>query len=139
MADPLTALGAIAASSQLAGQLISTSLAIYDFCLKVHDVPSSIREQFTHLEQLTNIARLIIQNPALQTHMVASVLGTCLRQATELRQLLEKGSASEGSHVIISFQKAFIGVMNEKKVMELFQQLERAKVSLGICIQEIDS
>ena len=139
MGDPVTVLGVIAATSQLAGQLISTSFAIHNFCLKIHDAPSLIREQSTHLEQVTRIAGLIIQNPGLQTASVASVLGTCMREAEELRQLLEEGVASEGSHAMIKFKKAFLSVANEKKVMGLFQQLERAKVSLGICIQEIDS
>lgn len=139
MAEIITALGVIAASSQLAEQLISTSFAIYGFCLKIHDAPSSIREQLTHLEQLTSIGRLVIQNPGLQTDMMASVLRTCLREAEELRQLLENGIASEGSPAIIRVRKAFVGVVNENKTMGLFQKLERAKVSLGICIQEIDS
>ncbi len=119
--------------------LISTSFAIYDFCLKIHDAPTYIREQLTHLKQLTSIAGLIIQNPGLQTNLIASVLGTCLHEAEQLRQLLENGVSSERTHAIVRFQKACVGIMNEKKTVGLFQQLERAKISLCICIQEIDS
>ena len=139
MTDPLTIAATIAASSQIAEQLFSASLAIHNCWLRIHDAPSSVRKQFLHLEQLTSIARLVIQNPGLQTDSVASVLGTCLREAEELRELMDKSVASEGSHAIIKFQKAFVGVINEKKVMTLFQRLERAKVSLALCVQEIDS
>lgn len=79
MAEPLTALGTIAANSQPAGRIFSTSFAICDFCLKIHDAPSSIREQFTHL-----------QNPELQTCSVASVMGTYAREVEEVRRLLDK-------------------------------------------------
>jgi hypothetical protein len=138
MADPLTILSAVSASSQIAEHLIAASLAIYNFCLKIQRAPQSIRKQIMHVEQLTSIARLIIQNPGLQTDSVASVLETCLREVEELRRLLEKSLASERSHVI-KFQKAFFAVMNEKKVIALFQRLEREKVSLTLCIQEVDS
>jgi len=139
MAQPLIVLSAIAASSQIAGQIITASCAIHDLYRKIHDAPSTVRRQILHLEHLTSISRLIIQNPGLQTDSVAAVLGDCLCEIQELRQLLDKSLTHEGSHTAVRIHKMIAALMNDKRVEAVFRRLERDKVSLALCIQEVDS
>lgn len=139
MGEPLTILGGIAASSQIAGQLISLSVKIYELYQEIQDAPPLIRKQLKHVEQLSGIARLILENRGLQTDSVASVLGTCLCEVHELRRLLQSCKAPDKSRSAVKFQKTLIAVMNGKKVRDLFERLDREKASLLLCVQEADS
>ena len=106
---------------------------------KVQDAPESIRKQVMQIEQLTDLARLIIQNTSLQTASVASILSTCMRTATQVQGILKKVSATTKDGQLKKVQKALTAVMKEKEILALFNNLEREKSSLTLCIHEIDA
>jgi hypothetical protein len=139
MTDPLTVLGTVAAASQLAGHIIKTTIFISDFYSNIQDAPEWIRKQDAQVKQLINIARLIIQNPSVQTDSVASILGTCLRTARKLKEVLQKSLVIPKDGKIRKFQKGLMAIINEKDIITLFENLEREKSSLILCIQVCDS
>lgn len=139
MADPLTILGAAAAASQLLQQGSQITRFICELYSKVQDAPESIRKQIMQIDQLIDLARLIIQNPSLQTASVAAILSTCMRSAAEVQGILKKASATTKDGQLKKAQKVLTAVMKEKEILTLFNNLERDKSSLTLCIQEIDA
>jgi hypothetical protein len=139
MADPLSILGAAAAASQLLQQGFQITKFICELYSAVQDAPESIRKQITQVEQLIDVARLIIQNPSLQTASVASILSTCMRSAAEVQGILKKVSATTKDGPLKKAQKALTAVMKEKEILALFNNLEKKKSSLTLCIHEIDA
>lgn len=139
MADPVTILGAAAAASQLLQQGVQMTKFICELYSKVQDAPESIRKQAMQIEQLTDLARLIIQNTSLQTALVASILSTCMRTAAQVQRILEKVSATTKDGQLMKVQKALTAVMKEKEILALFNNLEGEKSSLTLCIHEIDA
>lgn len=137
--DPVTVLGAVAAASQLVQQGIEITKFLSDLYSKVQEAPESVRKQLVHIEQLIDIARLIIQNPSLQKESMASILRTCLRQAVDMQNLLEKVSATEKDGRLKKIWKSVAVVTKEKKIDTLFNDLEREKSALALCILETDS
>jgi ribosomal protein L17 len=139
MADPLTILGAAAAASQLLQQGFQITSFICQLYSKVQDAPESIRKQVMQIEQLIDLARLIIQNPSLQTASVASILSTCMRSAAEVQGILKKVSTTTKDGQLKKVRKALTAVMKEKEILALFNNLEREKGLLTLCMQEIDA
>ena len=139
MAEALAVLGAVAAASQIAQQCLSISKIIYSLCSKIHDAPNSIRSQIGLVEQLDTITRLIEPNNSLQTDWMASALKTCLETTRQLSDELSKISMSAGDGRVRRVWKGLVGLMVEKKLRELFAQLEQRKSSLVLYIQTVDA
>ena len=139
MADPITILGAAVAASQLLQQGFQITRFICELYSKVQDAPESIRKQVMQIEQLIDLARLILQNPSLQTASVASILSTCLRSAAEVQEILKKIYATTKDGQLKKVRIALMVVMKEKEILALFNSLEREKSSLTLCIHEIDA
>lgn len=113
--------------------------ALYQLYAKTRDAPELVQKQITQIEQLIDLSRLIIQNPSLQKDSVASVLSTCLKSAYEFQEVLRRISATEDDGRFEKARKAFSAVMKEKDIAQSFDDLERGKSSLILCIQAIDS
>jgi hypothetical protein len=132
-------LGALAIAAQLAQQGLQIVSFISDLCSKVRDAPDSIRKQSLQVEQLIDIARLVKHNPSLQTDLVASILRNCVNEAEKLREILAQVSTAAGDGTVRKFWKALDGLAEEKRILELFANLEREKSSLTLCIETISS
>ena len=137
--EPLTGLGAAAAASQLLvqGVKIAKFLAeLYGRCQE----PDFIRKQIVQVEQLVEIARLIEDNPSLQKKAyIASILESCGATAAKLLEILEKVAVKGEDGKVRKVQKAILSLLKEKETLHFFNDLEREKSSLILCIQEIDS
>lgn len=139
MADPLTALGAAAAALQLVelgAKIIKSSYELYS---AIQEAPEQTQKRLIQIQQLIDISSLISKNAALQKDTVASVLGTCLKYAREFYGMLIKVKVSEGDGWVKRKRKAVEAVMKEKRLGELFVNLEREKVTLVLCVVEVDS
>ncbi len=137
--DPLSVLGAAAASSQLLEQGAKVTKFLWDLYSKMKDSPEQIRRQIIQIEQLLSLSRLFLENPALQKDSVASMLGSCLLRAQEFHRFLGKLSVRDSDGQFKKLKKSLDAVMKEDKIVVLFDNLEREKSSLILCIQEIDS
>lgn len=137
--DPVSLLGAVAAASQLVAQGSEILVSIYKMYSKIKSAPEFVRNGSVQVEQLISISRLVIQNPALQTDSIASVLSTCLAYAKKLQSILIRLTPRTGSGKLTRLEKALMAVIKEGGITDLFRKLEREKTSLTLCIEEINS
>jgi hypothetical protein len=137
--DPFTILGAAAAASQFVDQGLRITFFLYDLCSKAKQAPDEIRGQIVKTETMINIARLIIQNPSLQEESVAAVLRPCLLAAQQFLELLKKISITEDDGKMKKVQKIFSSLLKEKEITSFFDDLEKKKTSIILCIGEINS
>jgi hypothetical protein len=138
MADPLSILGAIAAASQLAQQASEIVKFFSDLYAKIQDASESIRTRMLHIEQLIDISKLIAKTPTLQTAAIQSVLVTCLQTAITLREVLQELSSDEERR-LRRIMNAVRAVRKDDKIMILLDNIERDKISLALCIHQIDA
>lgn len=137
--DPVTALGVAAAGAQFAGQIINITLSIAKFYSDLKEVPEVVRKQLVHVNQLAGISRLIIQNTGLQTKSIESVLRTSMHVISKIEQELIKVLGDSNDRKLQKIRNSVLAVMKKETFAKLFEDLEREKVSLILCIQEIDS
>ena len=140
MAESLFVFGGIAATSQVAGQILVVSRSIRSFYNTIKDAPNLLEKQLQHLDQVTTIAQLIMTNKNVQTDAVESILRSCLSSVEELRQLLDKSRIGRRKRngVAVRIEKVMFALRSER-VEGVYQRLEQDINLLQICIQEIDS
>ncbi|THV54036.1 hypothetical protein BGAL_0036g00170 [Botrytis galanthina] len=136
--DPLSILGAIAASSQIAQQSYDAIKFLNDIKTQMQNGPKKIRGQIQHIEQLINLLALVIKNTSLQTSEVYSVVKTCSDSAKDIKDSLESYLATPDEGKRVKFRKAFTAVRSEKKISSMIADLEREKSLLSLHIQKID-
>jgi len=139
MTDPITALGAAAAASQLVAQALSITIYFYQSFAKIKEAPESVRKALAEVEQLISISKLIIQSPSYQVDSVASTLRSCLQNTTRLQALLQNVSPGNDSGKIERLKKAFVSVLKQDDVKRLFEKLDREKMDLLLCMHQTDS
>ncbi len=131
--------GALAAASQLAEQILKAVAFISDLYVKVRDAPESIRKQAVQVEQLIDIARLIEHNPSLQTGAIASILQSCQSEARNLLDILCKILVAAQDGKVKQLWKAIDRITKEKKILGCLRKLEQEKSALALFIATIDS
>ncbi|TGO67567.1 hypothetical protein BOTNAR_0039g00030 [Botryotinia narcissicola] len=136
--DPLSILGAIAASSQIAQQSYDAIKFLDDIKTKMQNGPKKIRGQIQHIEQFINLLALVIKNTSLQTSEVYSVVKTCSDSAKDINDSLESYLATPDEGKRVKLRKAFIAVRSEKKISSMIADLEREKSLLSLHLQKID-
>jgi hypothetical protein len=82
--DPLSALGAVAAASQLVEQGYGLIKFIKDVCSKANEDPAASKRQLVPVEQLIKLAELVKDNPSLHKSDLEPVLTACLDDALKL-------------------------------------------------------
>lgn len=132
-------MGVLTAASQLAEQGLKITGAIYDLYKKVRDAPESIRQQSVQIEQLIDIAKLIGNNPSLQTDSVSSILNSCSNEAKDLLNILRKVTPARETNKPEKMWKALAAVSKEKRIIAHLAKLEQGKSTLALCIETIDS
>ena len=105
MADPLSALGAVAAASQLAQQCLSITLFLCSVRSKIRNSREMIDSQAQQVEHLTRLCRQIISNPSLQTQTIANVLKACLLETEALHRVLQEAMISSKDRRVVRCSK----------------------------------
>lgn len=136
--DPLSILGAIAASSQIAQQSYDAIKFLNNIKTQMQNGPKKIRGQIQHIEQFINLLALVIKNTSLQTSEVYSVVKTCSDSAKDIKGSLESYLATPDERKRVKLRKAFTAVRSEKKISSMIADLEREKSLLSLHIQKID-
>jgi hypothetical protein len=131
-------LGALAAASALLEQGIMVVGAISTLYSKIRDVPESIGQQCVQIKQLVDIAKLIKTNPALQTDLVSSTLGSCINEVNDLLAIFSKVVSKDNTYGPVKVWKAVVAVSKEKRILAHFAKLEEGKSSLALCIETVD-
>lgn len=135
----LEVLGAISGALQLVDAGLRTVKLLHRLCSTLHDTPTSIKRRATQIEHLIQVARVIEQNPSLQTTLINSLLVDCVAKAKHLQSILDHLTASLSSGKIERYWKAIGGVLKEKKISELCNSLGENKSAIVLCIASIDS
>ncbi|KAF5870455.1 putative kinesin light chain protein [Botrytis fragariae] len=136
--DPLSILGAIAASSQIAQQSYDAIKFLNDIKTQMQNGPKKIRGQIQHIEQFITLLALVIKNTSLQTSEVSSVVKTCSNSAKDIKDSLESYLATPDEGKRVKWRKAFTAVRSEKKISSMIADLEGEKSLLSLHIQRID-
>jgi hypothetical protein len=134
--DPLTALGAVAAASQLAEQAYIVVKFFSELYEKLKEAPELTRARVSHLEQLINISKLIAKTEPLQTDEIQRVLVACLRTTFDLKDVLEIYSAEEKGRLkrVLHSMKT---VHKEHKVVVMLERIEKDKNLLALGIAQV--
>jgi hypothetical protein len=137
MADPISILGAFAASSQLIDQGFKITKFILQIYSDIQNAPVLVSTRFRQIEQLIGVSKLIQQMPVLQSREVADVLSTCYDKATivlfKLKQLLSGAEDRRWQKL----KNSLATIMQKKDLGGLFDDLEREKSTLILCLQTV--
>ncbi|KAJ8063068.1 hypothetical protein OCU04_008310 [Sclerotinia nivalis] len=136
--DPLSILGAIAASSQIVQQSYDAIKFLNDIRTQMKEGPEKIRKQIQQIEQFITLLDLVVNNTSLQTPEISSVVGSCLRSAKELKACLGSYLATPEDGKRMKLRKAFTGIRADKKLTSMLADLEREKSLLSLHIQKTD-
>jgi hypothetical protein len=139
MMDPLSVLGAAAASAQFASQGIKLVKFLWEVYSQMNSAPEYIHCQIIQIEQLLSLSKLFLENISLHNDSVASILGSCLLRAQEFHAIQMKLSGSDRNGRLKQLRTTFKSLMMEKYIMKLFECLERDKCTSMLCIQQVDA
>jgi hypothetical protein len=135
----LEVLGAVSAAIQLADAGLAIVKFLSILCSTLHDAPEYFKKQSIQIQHLIEVARLIQQNPSLQTTLISSLLMNCNEKAKELEGILGKATAKLNAGKVERYWKTLGGVMKGSRISELCKSLEEEKSALILCIASINS
>jgi hypothetical protein len=139
MADPLTALGTIAAASQLASQCLNLTLFICSLPSQFRESRELVVETAQQIEHFTSIARQIISNPSLQTGTMAGVLERCLEETRKLSSFLEDLAVEQRNSRVKRWIKGFKAIKSKGVVKDRVERVNKWRALLALCVAETDS
>jgi len=136
--DPVSAIGLIAASTQLAEQVFNAIKLFSEICGTLKEAPELTKARLLHLEQLSSVSKLIAATKSLQTDEVQNIIAACLETALDLSNTLKKCSAEEKGRLRRALSSVNT-VLREDRVLVLLDRLEKEKSLLVLCIHQIDA
>jgi hypothetical protein len=139
MVDPLSALNALGAASQLVEQCFKIAVFLCEVRSKLRGSRELIDLMSKEVEQLTGILRQIISNQSLQTKTMAGVLETCLSEARSLHSFLRNVIISSKNSRLMRIKKTLMALRKRGLIEARSESLERWKGLLLLCISEINS
>lgn len=139
MAEAFVVIGAVAAATQFASQILSIALSLHGAISQVKDAPASVQRELARISQLSSILRLIISNASYQTDAVALILGPCLRDVTDLQRKFQRLLPSLEATKFEILRKAVVAAFEDKAVQKLLLEIDRHKLSLIIAMHLADS
>ncbi|KAH9203869.1 hypothetical protein DL95DRAFT_472004 [Leptodontidium sp. 2 PMI_412] len=139
MADPLSALSALGAASQLVEQCFKMTVFLCEVRSKLRGSRELIDMMSKEVEQLTGVLRQIISNQSLQTKTMAGVLETCLSEARGLHNFLRNVIISSKDSRLMRIKKTLMAFRKRGLIEARSESLERWKGLLLLCISEINS
>ena len=137
MADPLTIIGATAASAQLLEQALKITQLVYGVYSDIREAPAFVADRVQHIEQLIGVAKVIQQSPALQNDEAVGVLKTCRDKTSRIHLKLTEALPKSSDGRWQRLKKSLAVVFQKKDLAILFDDLEREKSSLILAMQII--
>ncbi|KAG5657042.1 hypothetical protein KAF25_011211 [Fusarium avenaceum] len=125
------AVGIIAAS----GQFVEQSIKIFKLAKKVQnkfvDAPDELEDWRNELETLQRIVDEIIKTPALHTDNLERIVTECKRVGEKLLDLFCNIDFKESDSFAHKSWRVAVSLAKEEKIHELFNSLERWKLTLN--------
>lgn len=135
--DELTA---AAAAAQFIQQGLGLIRWFYTNIVGIAEAPENVRRFLAQIQHVIGMSQLIIQNPALQTHSIATCLQSCLMASTKLESTLKDLRSKEGSRWSSkNWRRAFQSWLKTVELRGAFGALESQKKTLVLALQDINS
>jgi hypothetical protein len=128
----------LASAVQLAQTCLNITIFAIDLFSRVRGAPETIRKRIAEIEQFIEIARLIEDEPTLQTPLIGSILATCHRDADQLLEILKEIDTQPTAGKVGKYWK-FLVVTKEKRILAICERLQQKKSSLILCITSVNS
>ncbi|OCT49764.1 hypothetical protein CLCR_06731 [Cladophialophora carrionii] len=135
MASGLEGLGAFAAASQIAEQLVR----IVKSGQTIRDAPKEAVQHIASLQQLTRVVESIKANPSYQSRQVAEILSLVNTKTNALSDILVRLQADPGDSKAKAIQKALNSTWNADNVANKLDQIDGDKMTLALCLARIDA
>ena len=128
--------GIVASAVQLADFALKIATTLHAVLERLRDYPAKNQLHLAQVEQLIATARLIQDNPGLQTPIVYSHLNATLIEAAQLRKALEElaSKLQQKSSPKRYWNFTVNGKAYEKQISARFCTLEQKKSALLFCI-----
>jgi len=137
MADPLTILGATAASTQLLVQTGKSIAFLFDLQSKMKAAPVEVQRLTVHIDQLIALSELFKENPSLHGP-ITPYLDTCLARANDILTLIQKYTITDDDGRLDKANKSFKIAWKDKDILRMFSRLEEEKSAMVLAIQQVD-
>jgi hypothetical protein len=135
MASGLEVLGALAAASQIAEQV----LRIVKLVQSIRDAPEEVLQHIASLQQLASVVESIKANPSYQSRQVAEILSLINTKTSAISDTLDKLQTDPSNSKASVFKKAVNSTWNSDNVANKLDQIERDKTTLALCLAQIDA
>ncbi|ETI19674.1 hypothetical protein G647_08687 [Cladophialophora carrionii CBS 160.54] len=135
MASGLEVLGAFAAASQIAEQLVRIVKSVQT----IRDAPKEVVQHIASLQQLTSVVESIEANPSYQSRQVAEILSSINTKTNALSDILVRLQADPGDSNANAIKKALNSTWNTDNVANKLDQIDGDKMTLALCLARIDA
>ncbi|EXJ61753.1 hypothetical protein A1O7_02183 [Cladophialophora yegresii CBS 114405] len=135
MASGLEVLGALAAASQIAEQLLN----IVKLVQTIRDAPKEVVQHIASLRQLTSVVESIKATPSYQSRQVAEILSLINTKTNALSDILVKLQADSRDSTVNATKKRVKSTWITDNVANKLDQIERDKLTLALCLARIDA
>jgi hypothetical protein len=135
MASGLEVLGALAAASQIAEQV----LRIVKLVQSIRDAPEEVLQHIASLQQLAGVVESIKANPSYQSRQVAEILSLINTKTSAISDTLDKLQTDPSNSKASVFKKAVNSTWKSDNVANKLDQIERDKTTLALCLAQIDA
>lgn len=129
---------AVASVAQLTRYAIYLIAAVCEIQEKIERRPVLVDQQVEQLTRLRSTIESINQNEALGTSVVREILEAIIKRISFLHLLLKKEIEKQARGFLRKYYEAYIGGdRTEKRIVDIFGDLEKDKISLLLSIAEI--
>lgn len=126
----------VASVAQLTHYAIYLIATVFDIQERIEGRPALLHQQIEQLTRLRLTIEAIDQNEALGTPGVRENLGAIITKIKSLKVLLDKEVLKQAQGFLKKYCKGFIGDRTEKRIIDIFGDLEKDKISLLLSIAE---
>lgn len=135
----LEAIGAVASVAQLVNYIIGTNSSIFELRRKLQEAPTRLKRQTATLEEVIKIAQLLKENEFVQNDMIATTLNHIITKVDQTQDMLPQIdiNLSSMSKRLTKKWKTFKHMRNEDRLLEILAELRDHKISLVLCIANI--
>lgn len=136
MSDPFTILGAVVAATQLAEQSLRITVFLCQLNSQFRTAQKVLAGRVQQIEELVNLCRQVISNPALHTESNASIVNLCLHEAVKLHRVLQRCIILPKDGKSLKLKKSLNFVLREKDVIRAFDDMGRIQALLALSVTE---
>ena len=128
--DPVSAVGVAAAIAQFVGIAVKVAARLKEYNSAITDLPKSLQHISTQLpliisslERLKTAKKVEIVDLSTRC-ILRGVVDGCKQQVEKINEIIEKVLRAPGDSLVTKFQKVFVSLKNDKKVLDIEKSLQ---------------